>query len=84
MAISGDEYRVKAANMNELAKHETDPKIQADLQRLVYAYLRLADRADRMERFTIVHPPHPVLQQQQRQNNESRQPTLAASIPTST
>jgi hypothetical protein len=65
MAITGEQYRVKAANMSEMAKRETDPDIRADLERLAEAYRRLALSADVRE--GRVHPPHPVLQQQQRQ-----------------
>jgi hypothetical protein len=61
-------YFAKAANMSELARSETDPQIRADLEKLVMAYLRLADRADRGMAYRV-HPPHPVLQQQQPQKN---------------
>jgi hypothetical protein len=54
--------------MSELARSETDPQIRADLEKLVMAYLRLADRADRGMAYRV-HPPHPVLQQQQPQKN---------------
>ena len=44
---AGDDYRIKAADMNAKAKSETKPRTRAELERLALAYLRLADQADR-------------------------------------
>ena len=44
---TGDEYRIKAADMNAKATGETSPQTRSELKKLVLAYLRLADQADR-------------------------------------
>ena len=66
---AGDDYRIKAAEMNAKAKGETSPQTRSELQKLVLSYLRLADQADRNAGLA---PPaersaHPVQQQQQQQ-----------------
>src|SRR5262249_35141094 len=44
---AGDDYRIKAADMNAKARQETRPHTRSELKKLVLAYLRLADHADR-------------------------------------
>ena len=44
---AGDDYRIKAADMNAKAKREIRPLTRAELESLALAYLRLADQADR-------------------------------------
>lgn len=44
---TGDDYRVKAAELRARARWETDPAIGAELEGLARAYLRLADQAER-------------------------------------
>jgi hypothetical protein len=68
---TGDEYRVKAADMHARAKDETSPSMQAHYETLALSYLRLADQADRRgayEHPAQTHPAHPTQQQQQPQN----------------
>jgi hypothetical protein len=45
--LAGDEYRSKAAEIMERARDEADSRLCAELAKLAYAYLRLADQADR-------------------------------------
>ena len=66
----GDNYRIKAAEMNAGAKHETNSLIRAEMENLALAYLRLADQADRNAGNDVVYetPPdrtRPQVQQQQ-------------------
>jgi len=44
---SGDEYRVKAAELRAKAQQENRPAVQAELEGLAAAYIRLAEQADR-------------------------------------
>jgi hypothetical protein len=46
---SGEIYRTKAAEFRFRAQHEAAPRLQAELQGLALAYLRLAEEADRNE-----------------------------------
>ena len=66
---TGDEYRIKAADMNAKATREASPQTRSELKKLVFAYLRLADHADRNANLTppADRPKPPVLQQQQPQ-----------------
>jgi hypothetical protein len=70
---AGDEYRVKAANMNARARNERDPLARAEHEKLALAYLRLADQADKNAKVDLVYetpPARPSLQQQsQRDDN---------------
>jgi len=63
---AGDEYRNKAAEIMEKAKDEADPRLCAELAKLVYAYLRLAEQADRNALTDLVYetPSHVQRQQQ--------------------
>ena len=67
----GDDYRIKAADMQAKAREESNPQLRAELERLVLSYLRLADQADRGIIYDVhlgpIHPPHPTQQQQQPQ-----------------
>ena len=63
---AGDDYRIKAADMNARAKGETSPQTRSELTKLVLAYLRLADQADRNAGLAppAGHSAHPIQQQQ--------------------
>jgi hypothetical protein len=65
-----EEYRRKAAEMNEQAKHEQNPLTRAELQNLALAYLRLATQAEQNAKVDLVYETpgaqsQPVAQQQQ-------------------
>ena len=72
---AGDVYRIKAADMNAKAKGESDPRTRAELQHLVFAYLRLADQADRNADLAPLtdQSTSAVQQQQQQQPQPKRQ-----------
>ena len=73
---AGDDYRIKAADVNAKAKGETSPYTRAELKKLVLAYLRLAEQADRNADLAIPtlgdHSHHPVQQQQQQPQSRIR------------
>ena len=52
MAV-GDSYRTKALELLVRAETETDPVMRADLEHLAVAYVRLAEQAERNNRFVI-------------------------------
>jgi len=56
---AGDQYRVKAAELRARALQETSPAIQAELENLAIAYLRLAEQAERNSITDIVYEPPP-------------------------
>ena len=66
---AGDDYRIKAADMNAKAKREVRPLARAELENLALAYLRLADQADRNAALESLadRSASTVLQQQQQQ-----------------
>jgi len=71
---AGDDYRIKAAEMNAKAKRETKPQTRAELEHLALAYLRLADQADRNVRLEASTDQSSVrLQQQQQQQQQQPQ-----------
>jgi hypothetical protein len=71
---AGDDYRIKAADMNAKAKGETSLRTRAELEGLALAYLRLADQAERNA--TLVSATEqsaaPLQQQQQPQSKRRR------------
>jgi hypothetical protein len=70
---AGDEYRIKAAEMNARAKSERNPLTRAEHENLALAYLRLADQADKNATVDLVYetpPERPSLQQQQPQPDD--------------
>jgi len=71
---AGDDYRIKAADMNAKAQGETSPHTRAELKKLVLAYLRLADQADRNADLAPLSekPRQPVQQQQQQPQSRIR------------
>jgi hypothetical protein len=72
---AGDEYRVKAAEMNARARKERDPLIRAEHENLALAYLRLADQADKNAKIDLVYetpPARPSLQQQQQPQPDAK------------
>jgi hypothetical protein len=65
---AGDDYRLKAANMNARAQQESNLRVRTELESLAQSYLRLAEQADRNARNHFVQeksPQQPVSQQQQ-------------------
>lgn len=56
---TGDEYRVKAAELRARARRETDAAINGELLSLARAYLRLAEQADRNQRLDITYETPP-------------------------
>ena len=71
---AGDDYRVKAADMNAKAKRELRPLTRAELEKLALAYLRLADQADRnADLEPLTDRSTSSVQQQQQQPQSKRQ-----------
>ena len=66
---TGDQYRVKAADMYGKVKDYSDPSMRAHFESLALSYLRLADQVDRRRGEAYEHPDqaHPTRQQQQPQ-----------------
>ncbi len=57
---SGDFYRTKAAELHAKAlHHESSPKVQAELEGLAAAYIRLAEQADRNNQLDISYETPP-------------------------
>ena len=56
---SGDFYRTKAAQFRAKALHETNPEVQAELDGLAAAYLRLAEQAVRNQQLDISYETPP-------------------------
>jgi hypothetical protein len=52
---AGDHYRVRAAELNALAKHEASPTVRREYEHLALAYLRLADQAERNSETDVVY-----------------------------
>jgi hypothetical protein len=74
---TSDEYRVKAAEFNELAKRERKPLTRAQFENLALGYLRLADQAARNATLDLVYEPpswRPGVQQQQQQPQPQTDP----------
>jgi hypothetical protein len=67
--VSGDQYRIRAAELHAQAKTETRKTVREELERLAMSYLRLADQADQNELIDVVYetPTRPSIQQQQQQ-----------------
>lgn len=73
---TGDEYRIKAAEMSDRARREANPVVRAEYDNLAMSYLRLADQADRNARSDIVYETPPVrdsVQQPQPQQQQQQQ-----------
>jgi hypothetical protein len=63
---SGDDYRIKAADVNARARREASPQMRIELRNLALAYLRLADQADRNANLgSLTERARPQVQQQQ-------------------
>ncbi|HWB59138.1 MAG TPA: hypothetical protein VG733_06590 [Chthoniobacteraceae bacterium] len=56
---TGDHYRVRAAELNALAKRELNPKIRRDYESLALSYLRLANQAERNSTTDVVYETPP-------------------------
>jgi hypothetical protein len=52
---TGDQYRIRAAELNALARRERSPDIRKEYEHLALAYLRLADQAERNSATDIVY-----------------------------
>ena len=72
---AGDDYRIKAAEIMGKAKQEADPSLYAELEKLVFAYLRLADQADRNALTDLVYEPPSGAPQSQTQQQQQQQGT---------
>ena len=57
--MSGDQYRIRAAELHAQAKTELRPTVRAELERLALSYLRLADQADENELIDVPREPPP-------------------------
>jgi hypothetical protein len=69
---TGDEYRVKAADMSAQARREIRAQARFDLHHLALFYLRLADQADRRDMYPAQsHEASQTLQQQQQPQPKS-------------
>jgi len=55
----GDEYRVKAAELLAKTQHEATTELQAELEGLARAYIRLAEQAERNSLIDIVYETPP-------------------------
>jgi hypothetical protein len=52
---TGDQYRVRAAELNAAARCERNPEIRKEYESLALAYLRLAEQAERNSATDIVY-----------------------------
>jgi hypothetical protein len=71
-----DHYRVKAGDMASLARAEADPFQKAEYERLVLAYLRLADQADKNSHSDVVYKTPPIPIHRQAQQQQQPQPNI--------
>ena len=72
---SGNEYRIKAAEMIARAKQEASPIMRSQLENLALAYRRLADQADKNAMADIMYEtPAEQRSVQQQQQQQQRQP----------
>jgi hypothetical protein len=56
---TGDLYRTKAAELRAKALHEANPEVQAELEGLAAAYLRLAEQAERNQQLDVSYETPP-------------------------
>jgi len=68
-----EEYRVKAAELNALAKQELDPLRRAEYANLARAYVRLSEQADKNAGTDIVYETSPQYDQPQQQQQPQSQ-----------
>ena len=72
---TGDTYRIKAADIQAKARSEPNLELRAAFETLALGYLRLADQADRRERYDLPKPtPTPQQQQPQMPQQQQQQP----------
>lgn len=57
--MTGDDYRVKVAELRARASKETDPGRRAEFESLAQAYLRLAAQAKRNTETDVTYEPPP-------------------------
>jgi len=69
---AGDDYRIKAADMNAKAKGESSLRTRAELESLALAYLRLADQAERNASLLSATEQSAASSQQQQQPQSKR------------
>lgn len=67
---TGDQYRVKAADMYGRVSNYSDPSMRAHFENLALSYLRLAEQADRREAYEHPAETHPTQHQQQPQRTD--------------
>jgi hypothetical protein len=57
--MTGDDYRVKVAELRARASEEADPARRAEFESLAQAYLRLAAQAKRNTETDVTYEPPP-------------------------
>ena len=57
--MTGEDYRILAANMHAKAKRETSLIIRAEFENLALSYLRLATQADQNAKLNLVYETPP-------------------------
>ncbi len=57
---TGDQYHLKAAELHARAMRERKPAVQAELESLAVAYVRLAEQAERNSVMDIAYEPPPL------------------------
>ena len=72
---AGDDYRIKAEDVNARARRETSAQTRLELEGLALAYLRLADQADRNAKLApLTDRSRSAAQRQQQQQQQNQQP----------
>ncbi len=71
---TGDDYRVKAAELRARARSETDPAIGAELESLARAYLRLAEQAERNSQLDLSYETPPRKDEGDDKGDPDREP----------
>jgi hypothetical protein len=70
-----DDYRVKALKFRAMAKSENDPNMRAEFENLGWAYMRLAEQAERNSQLDLTYETPPI------KNNEGSAPRRRAGEP---
>ena len=66
--MTGDEYRVKAAELQTRTINETNERLRKEFENLALQYLRLADQAERNAKTDVVYeviPTREIVSQQE-------------------
>jgi chromosome segregation ATPase len=56
---SGEEYRLKAAELRAKALRKVNPDVQAEFEGLAAAYMRLAEQAERNKQLDLTYETPP-------------------------